>query len=57
MVRSTLLQLLCVTGPSGRKQPFHISRDTRHEKGVVRIEYDRVTEKGEEVVLGIDLKI
>ena len=57
MVRSTLLQLLWVTGPSGKKRPFDISRDTCHEKGAVRNEYDRGTEKGEEVMLGIHLKI
>ena len=34
-----------------------ISRDTFHEKGVVRNEYDGGTEKGEEVMLGIDLQI
>ena len=28
-----------------------------HEKGSVRHEYDRETKKGEEVMLGIDLKI
>ena len=46
MVPSTLLQLLWVTSPSGKKQPFHISRDTCHEKGAVRNEFDRGTEKG-----------
>ena len=57
MVRSTLLQLLWVTGPSGKKQPFDISRDTRHKKGAVRNEYDRGTEKDEEVMFGTDPKI
>ena len=52
MVRSTPLQLLCVTGPSGKKRPFDISRDTCHETDAVRNEYERGTKKGEGIMLG-----
>ena len=48
--RSTLLQLLWVTGSSSKKRSFDISHDICHENDAVRNEYDMKTEKGEEVM-------
>ena len=50
VVRSTLLQLLMMAGPSGKNRPFHISHDTADEIQFEGLLLDRNLSECEEVI-------